>query len=42
MPHQTVIRYDKETAKLYVVIDASARSGGPSLNDCLLTKMRFN
>ena len=37
IPHHEVIRVDKETTKLRVVYDASARAGrnSPSLNDCL-------
>ena len=35
-PHHAVIRRDKQTTKLQVVYNASARSGdGPSLNNCL-------
>ena len=37
LPHREVIRMDKETTKLRIVYDASARSNGPSLNDCLLS-----
>ena len=37
LPHHEVIRVDKDTTKLRIVYDASARSGRntPSLNDCL-------
>ena len=37
LPHHEVIRVDKDTSKLRIVYDASARSGRntPSLNDCL-------
>lgn len=42
LPHHAVIRHDKETTKLRVVYDASVRSGGPLLNDCLYMGPKFN
>lgn len=35
LPHHPVIREDRQTTKLRVVFDASAKSQGPSLNECL-------
>ena len=35
LPHHPIIRKDKQTTKMRIVYDASARCNGPSLNDCL-------
>ena len=41
LPHHGVVRHDKQTTKLRVVYDASARTTGPSLIDCLYTGPNF-
>ena len=35
LPHREVVRSDKQTTKLRIVFDASAKREGPSLNDCV-------
>ena len=35
LPHHPVIRGDKQTTKVRIIYDASAKSAGPVLNDCL-------
>lgn len=42
LPHHGVVRRDKTTSKLRIVYDASARTNGPSLNDCLYTGPSFS
>ena len=38
--HHTVLREDKATTKLWIEYDASSRTCGPSLNDCLYTGLK--
>ncbi len=42
LPYHEVVRSDKATTKLRIVYDASAKSDGPSLNDCLQKGPKFN
>ena len=41
LPHHPVIRQDKQTTRIRIVYDASAQSGGPSLNDTLYVRPSF-
>lgn len=41
IPNHAVIREDKQTTKMRIVYDASAKSTGPSLNDCLYAGPTF-
>ena len=41
LPHQAVMRRNKETTKVRVVYNASVRSEGPSLNECLHMGPKF-
>ena len=41
LPHHAVLREDKATTKLRVVYDASAKTKGPALNDCLYAGPKF-
>uniref|UniRef100_A0A1X7UDI3 Reverse transcriptase domain-containing protein n=1 Tax=Amphimedon queenslandica TaxID=400682 RepID=A0A1X7UDI3_AMPQE len=42
LPHHGVVRHDKRTTKLRIVYDASAKSNGLSLNECLHVGPKFN
>ena len=42
LPHHAVIRQDKQTTKLRIVYDASAKSHGLSLTECLHIGPKFN
>ena len=41
IPHHAVIRQEKNTTKLRIVYNASARQDGPSLIDCLYAGPKF-
>ena len=41
LPRHPVVREDKTTTKLRIVYDASAKTCGPSLNDCLYAGPKF-
>ena len=42
LPHHAVVRRDKTTTKIRVVYDASAKTSGPSLNECLNPGPKFD
>ena len=41
LPHHAVLQHVKDTMKLCIVYDASAKTAGPSLNDCLYVGSPF-
>ena len=41
LSHHAVHREDKKTTKLRVIFDASAKTNGPALNDCLYSGSKF-
>ena len=42
LPHHAVIHRDRQTTKLRVVYDASAKSEGSFLNECFHVGLKFN
>ena len=42
LPHHGVVRTDRTTTKLRIVYDASSKTNGPSLNECLYRGPKFN
>lgn len=42
LPHHCILRQDKVTSKVRIVYDTSARTNGPSLNDCLYRGPKFD
>ena len=42
LPHHAVNPRDRETTKVRIVHNASAKSSGPSLHDCLHVGPKFN
>ena len=42
LPHHSVVCQNKATTKIRIVYDASAKTTGPFLNDCLYTGPKFD